>query len=117
MNAKDFIEMMYHDIETEKEKKTLTAVVQAMQECLQMVGNPDIDESKKTPQDLYKKMYEHAKNNEKNHAYCFTPNATLTFTQKYLGIDCDTVTQTIDRTASQTTDSTTPQLISIDDFF
>lgn len=85
MKAKDFIEMQRQDIETHKDKLILSEVVKAMEEILRNNPERDVD-AKKTAEECYKQMYEHAKKNQANNAYVFTTEGTLEFIRGYLGV-------------------------------
>ena len=85
MKAVEFIEMQKQDIETHKDKDILSEVVAAMEEVLKSTPNADID-SKKTAEECYKQMYEHAKKSQSENAYIFTPKGTLDFIRNYLGV-------------------------------
>ena len=85
MKAKEFIEMQKQDIETHKDKIILSEVIKVMEEVLK--NNPDLDvDAKKTAEECYKQMYEHAKKNQTNNAYVFTPTGTIEFIRGYLGV-------------------------------
>ena len=112
MTRIEFIEMMNQDIATDKEKATLQSVVEAMNSCMIECGVDEIDSKGKTPQDLYKKMSDHARKNQKNNSFMFAPSATLEFIKKYLEIKAITTTP-------QATANPEPQagIIDLEDFF
>ena len=112
MTRIEFIEMMNQDIATDKEKATLQSVVEAMNSCMIECGVDEIDSKGKTPQDLYKKMTDHAKKNSKNGSFMFSPKATLEFFKGYLGIKATA-------TANQATAKPEPTagIIDLEDFF
>lgn len=85
MKAVDFIEMQKQDLETHKDKLILAQVVAVMEEVLKGIPNAEIEHTK-TAEDCYNQMYEFAKSNNQNNVYVFTPDGTIEFVRKYLGV-------------------------------
>lgn len=85
MKAVDFIEMQKQDLETHKDKLILAQVVAVMEEVLKGIPNAEIEHTK-TAEDCYNQMYEFAKSNKQNNVYVFTPDGTIEFVRKYLGV-------------------------------
>lgn len=92
MNGPAFIRMMREDIETHKDKTTLSAVVDVME---YVVGqNPDCDiEPSKNVEDCYKAIFEAAKKNASELAgqrgCCATPSMSISAVSAYLGVDAN----------------------------
>lgn len=85
MKAFEFIEMQKQDLETHKDKLILAQVVAVMEEVLKGIPNAEIEHTK-TAEDCYNQMYEFAKSNKQNNVYVFTPDGTIEFVRKYLGV-------------------------------
>ena len=69
-----------------KNKAVLSEIVGAMTAALKDIPNAEIDH-KKSAEECYAKMEEHAKKNQKNGSYFFGMNETIGFIRKYLGVD------------------------------
>lgn len=85
MKAFEFIEMQKQDLETHKDKLILAQVVAVMEEVLKGIPNAEIEHTR-TAEDCYNQMYEFAKSNKQNNVYVFTPDGTIEFVRKYLGV-------------------------------
>ena len=85
MKSFEFIEMQKQDLETHKDKLILAQVVAVMEEVLKGIPNAEIEHTK-TAEDCYNQMYEFAKSNKQNNVYVFTPDGTIEFVRKYLGV-------------------------------
>lgn len=89
MNGPAFIRMMREDVETHKDKTTLSAVVDVMEYVVEQ--NPDCDiEPSKNVEDCYKAIFEEAKKNAceigGQRGYCATPDMSIAAVSAYLGV-------------------------------
>ncbi len=94
MKGQAFISMMREDIQTHKDKTTLSAVVDVMEYVV--AQNPDCEiEPNKNVEDCYKAIFEAAKKNEcemgGQRGCCTTPSMSISAVSAYLGVGASAV--------------------------
>ena len=86
MLKEEFLKMQRKDLVT-KNEKILDALLECFEDILKNYSaDVEIDPSK-TVEECYKQMEDFARKNAKNCRYCFTPQDTKMFVEKYLNLE------------------------------
>lgn len=89
MKANNLVEVVYTDLQTNPQKDELLPYASLIKYVAEQNPDAEVDPTA-TADGLAKAMYEQAKKSKKGNSYCFTPEQSIKFCKKYLGITDDT---------------------------